>query len=214
MCGLPITFDSVSYWAFTKWNVSKGEQLPLLWTTVQNNLLTMILYQTLIQFYSPNTTSYLEPVDWCIGRSFKCDYRRLLVSHILAKVQCALYMYPNRRPSCNNSELVTSQHSVRILIMSLYLLRKRVVLKSWLKTHILSLQQRKDVEFLLLNCSKETVEPSMRSQMGSVTSTERSSAQAGAKAAKELYFKLLEEVEGNVVAVTESTASLSDTWDQ
>ena len=69
------------------------------------------------------------------------------------------------------TDVVTAHDALRIFSEAWDLVPKRVVLKAWIKTDILSTQQRQDVEQLLRSCGNKE-ESAMRPQFGSVTQTE------------------------------------------
>ena len=81
-------------------------------------------------FLPPNITSALKAVDFAVCRSFKCAYRRLLVAHILTRVNAALALDENDRMPFKITEVVRAYDTVRILRQAWDLVPKRMVLKA------------------------------------------------------------------------------------
>lgn len=165
------------------------------------------LYSNISQvFLPPNNTSSLQPVDCAIGRSFKCASRRLLVANILKKVNCAMSVEEVNRVRFKITEVVTAYDALRIILQAWDLVPKRVVLKAWLKTDILSTPQRHDVENLLTTCGN-TQEPASPPQYGRVTETEACAAPVRSVASRAVGLNWLT-VSGS--EINDSTADLEE----
>ena len=108
----------------------------------------------------PNLTSHLRPVDACVGRSFRCIYRRLICRHMLGKVDELLKIPEENRPVYKLTQLLTIYEAFRMMARAWDEVPKRVVLKSWLKSGILAPHQIREV-LDLLETAKDTVEPAM-----------------------------------------------------
>ena len=134
-------------------------------------------------FLPPKTTSALQPVVCAVGLSFKFAYRRLLVAHIFTRVNADMALDENGHEPFKFTGVVTAYDALRILRRAWDLVPKRVVLKAWLQTYVLSTPKHQDVEQLLRSCGN-TQEPAMCPQFGSVTQTEACAANTCSVATK------------------------------
>lgn len=139
-----------------------------------NNLVNVML--------PPNMKSIMQPVYCSIDRSFKCAFRRLLISHILSYVQKELEKPEPTRSPFKIATVVTTYDAFLLVRQAWDLVPKSAVLKSWLKNGLLAPNQHEDVLRLFESCG-DIIEPSMKLQNGSVTSTEMATSLARANAA-------------------------------
>ena len=100
----------------------------------------------------PNLTSHLQPVDACVGRSFKCIYRRLICRHVLRQVDKLLELPAEERPIFKLSDFVTLYDAFELMAEAWNRVPKRVVLKSWLKSNILAPHQIQEVKDISREC--------------------------------------------------------------
>ncbi|PXF47321.1 Tigger transposable element-derived protein 4 [Gracilariopsis chorda] len=182
---------------FDKMSLLQGSKLGLI---LDNCSAHSIDYEALKNvkryFLPPNTTSALQPVDCAVGRSFKCAYRRLVVSFILSKVRKALAMDAAERPTFKITDFVTAYDALLLMRQAWDMVPKRVILKAWLKTDILSPPQLQDIQRLLGECGN-IQEAAMKPQHGRATKTEIVAADARFVAAAERGRQWLEEEEAN-----------------
>ena len=133
----------------------------------------------------PNLISHLQPVDACVGRYFKCIYRRLICRHMFGKVDELLKIPEENRPVYKLTQLLTIYDAFRMMARAWDEVPKRVVLQSWLKSDVLAPHQIREVRDLL-ETAKDTVEPAMPTRYNTALPSELAANKVRAKCAKRI----------------------------
>lgn len=144
-------------------------------------------------------TSVWQPVDCTIGRSFKCALSRLIVAYLLAHVNNMLSKPPADRVPFKIHEVITANSAVKLIFEAWNLVPRRVVLKVWLNTGLLSLRQVQEVKYLL-GTHINIVDKALKPQCGSATRTKEVANKMRSEAVSNLgrkWLKLLEKGDGN-----------------
>lgn len=123
-------------------------------------------------FLPPNMTSCLQPVDAAIGRSFKCAFWRLLVSHIVRYVDQQMEIAPAQRPPFKINKAVSTYDAVCMMATAWNMVPTSVVINGWLSCRVLAPFQEEELKQLKLDCGREVV-PAHRPQLSSSLSCER-----------------------------------------
>lgn len=149
-------------------------------------------------FLPPNLTSHLQPVDAAVGRSFNCDFRRLLVLHILDAIDGQICRNTLEREPFNIGKVVALYDAVRLMSKAWDLVPESVVLNAWLKTDILPYFLRQKI-FKLRNEGRGNVRASLRAPAtyapGTVLEARKKSAKT-AYYAGELYIRAEQQAKG------------------
>ena len=132
----------------------------------------------------------LHPVDYVAGRSYKCAVRRLIVVHFLPHVDKMLVLPETQREPFKITQIITVYTAVKVIAEAWDMVPRRVVLKVWIKTFILSPHHVHDVEDLLVK-HKENIDTTLKPQNGSATMTEEEANIIRPKSFSDLSMELL-----------------------
>lgn len=102
------------------------------------------------------------------GSSFKCALRRLMVAYVLAHMDKMFSNPPSDRVSFKSHEAFAAYSAVNSISEAWNLVLRRVALKLWLKTGLLTLQLVQEVKDLL-GVDINTVEKALKPERGSAT---------------------------------------------